>query len=67
MWLHLEQASFRMTPAQYAEKLDSAAQLVNVLGQTDKVRMGQRATAGCAGGHQQHTRNELSALRGARC
>lgn len=38
MWLHAEQASFKMTPAQYQDKLDSVAQLVNVLGQTDKVR-----------------------------
>jgi cytochrome c-type biogenesis protein CcmE len=37
MWLHAEQASFKMTPAQYQDKLDSVAQLVNVLGQTDKV------------------------------
>lgn len=37
MWLHADQASFKMTPQQYQEKLDSVAQLVNVLGQTDKV------------------------------
>jgi hypothetical protein len=38
MWLHADQASFKMTPAQYQDKLDSVAQLVNVLRQTDKVR-----------------------------
>jgi hypothetical protein len=38
MWLHVDQASFKMTAAQYQDKLDSVAQLVNVLGQTDKVR-----------------------------
>jgi hypothetical protein len=37
MWLHAEQASFKMSPQQYQEKLDSVAALVNVLGQTDKV------------------------------
>lgn len=41
MWLHLEQASFKMTREQYMDKLDSVAALVNVLGQTDKV--------GCSG------------------
>lgn len=40
MWLHVEQASFKMTQQQYREKLDSVAQLVNVLGQTDKVGPG---------------------------
>lgn len=38
MWTHLEQKSFKMTEEQYSEKLDSIAYLVNVLGQTDKVR-----------------------------
>lgn len=38
MWLHLEMTSFKMSEAQYQEKLDSAAALVNALGQTDKVR-----------------------------
>lgn len=38
MWLHLEQRSFQLTPEQYEEKLDGVAQLVNILGQTDKVR-----------------------------
>jgi hypothetical protein len=38
MWLHLGQRSFQLTADQYAEKLDNVAQLVNVLGQTDKVR-----------------------------
>jgi hypothetical protein len=37
MWLHAEQASFKMTQQQYREKLDGVAELVNVLGQTDKV------------------------------
>jgi hypothetical protein len=37
MWLHAEQASFKMSTQQYQEKLDSVAALVNVLGQTDKV------------------------------
>ncbi|KAI8467626.1 MAG: hypothetical protein J3K34DRAFT_523609 [Monoraphidium minutum] len=38
MWLHLGQRSFKLTPEQYADKIDNIAQLVNVLGQTDKVR-----------------------------
>jgi len=42
MWLHLGQRSFQLTPEQYADKLDSIAQLINVLNQTDKV--------GCFGG-----------------
>lgn len=37
MWLHLGQRSFKLTAEQYAEKIDGVAQLVNVLGQTDKV------------------------------
>lgn len=38
MWLHLEQQSFKMTYDQYMEKLEGVAALVNILGQTDKVR-----------------------------
>ncbi|KIZ03911.1 hypothetical protein MNEG_4050 [Monoraphidium neglectum] len=38
MWLHLGQRSFKLSPEQYAEKLAGVSQLVNVLGQTDKVR-----------------------------
>jgi hypothetical protein len=38
MWTHLEQRSFKMTEEQYMEKLDAVATMVNVLGQTDKVR-----------------------------
>lgn len=49
MWLHAEQASFKMTPQQYMEKLDSVAQLVNVLGQTDKVTLHAHSMGSCAG------------------
>lgn len=45
MWLHAEQASFKMTREQYQDKLDSVAQLVNVLGQTDKVCVAQRSSS----------------------
>ncbi|KAF5827885.1 hypothetical protein DUNSADRAFT_18588 [Dunaliella salina] len=38
MWQHLEQRSFKMTEAQYIDKVDSVAYMVNVLGQTEKVR-----------------------------
>ncbi|KAF8064549.1 hypothetical protein HT031_003349 [Scenedesmus sp. PABB004] len=38
MWLHAEQRSFKMSPSQYAEKLEGVAALCNALGQTDKVR-----------------------------
>ncbi|KAG2498067.1 hypothetical protein HYH03_003827 [Edaphochlamys debaryana] len=38
MWTHLEQRSFKMTEAQYMDKLDSVAFLVGALGQADKVR-----------------------------
>ncbi|PNW85680.1 hypothetical protein CHLRE_03g197850v5 [Chlamydomonas reinhardtii] len=38
MWTHLEQRSFKLTEAQYMEKLDGVAYLVGALGQTDKVR-----------------------------
>jgi hypothetical protein len=38
MWQHLEQRSFRLTPEQYEEKTDSIAYMVNVLGQTQRVR-----------------------------
>ncbi|KAF6258579.1 hypothetical protein COO60DRAFT_1518042 [Scenedesmus sp. NREL 46B-D3] len=38
MWLHLEQRSFKMSVEQYTEKLEGVAAMVNVLGQTDKVR-----------------------------
>jgi hypothetical protein len=46
MWLHLDQASFKMTEAQYVDKLDSVAALCNALGQTDKVWPRARAYAG---------------------
>jgi hypothetical protein len=45
MWLHAEQASFKMTRGQYQDKLDSVAQLVNVLGQTDKVCVAQHSSS----------------------
>lgn len=48
MWLHADQASFKMTPAQYQDKLDSVAQLVNVLGQTDKVCVPAQRSAASA-------------------
>lgn len=37
-WQHLEQRSFKMTEAQYMDKVDSVAYMVNVLGQTARVR-----------------------------
>jgi len=45
MWQHLEQRSFKMSEETYMEKLDSVAYLVNVLGQTTKVRAFLRAPA----------------------
>uniref|UniRef100_A0A383VWH4 Uncharacterized protein n=1 Tax=Tetradesmus obliquus TaxID=3088 RepID=A0A383VWH4_TETOB len=45
MWLHLEQQSFKMSVEQYTEKLDGIAAMVNVLGQTDKVRAFLKAPA----------------------
>lgn len=45
MWLYMGQRSFKLTPEQYAEKLDGAARLVNLLGQTDKVGSVQGAGA----------------------
>ncbi|KAG2433568.1 hypothetical protein HYH02_012685 [Chlamydomonas schloesseri] len=38
MWTHLEQRSFKLTEAQYMEKLDGVVYLIGALGQTDKVR-----------------------------
>jgi hypothetical protein len=45
MWVYMGQRSFKLTPEQYAEKLDGVAQLVNTLNQTDKVRAFLRAPA----------------------
>jgi hypothetical protein len=49
MWVWQGQKSFQLTREQYNEKIDAVAQLVNVLGQTDKVRPRPRG-GGTAGG-----------------
>ncbi|GAX81528.1 hypothetical protein CEUSTIGMA_g8956.t1 [Chlamydomonas eustigma] len=38
MWSHLEQRSFKLTPEQYVEKLDSICYLLNAINQAEVVR-----------------------------